>query len=215
MCEIEQYRRTRYISAAEATWRLLGYQMVDRYPAVTKIHAHLEGEQYVTFPQNATPEERLQISVASPSELMIYFNRPTQDCFTQLTILDYYEQYTIKKSKRNEPPPVQAPLGKYLDGYGNVISRRRHSDLVCRITFQNPAVGDLFYLRLLLHRIPARSFRDLRTVTTGNNVQIEHDTFHDAPEQEVLSPVMKNTLFACKRLLSFKSVVNSVHYSLH
>ena len=99
MCEIEQYRRTRYISAAEATWRLLGYQMVDRYPAVTKIHAHLEGEQYVTFPQNATPEERLQISDASPSELMTYFNRPTQDCFTQLTILDYYEQYTIKKSK--------------------------------------------------------------------------------------------------------------------
>ena len=73
--------------------------MVDRYPAVTKIHAHLEGEQYVTFPQNATPEERLQISDASPSELMTYFNRPTQDCFTQLTILDYYEQYTIKKSK--------------------------------------------------------------------------------------------------------------------
>ena len=61
-----------------------------------------------------------------------------------------------------------------------MISRRRHGDHVCHITFQNPAVGDLFYLRLLLHRIPARSIRDLRTVTTGNNVQIEHDTFHDA-----------------------------------
>ena len=123
MCEIEQYGGTRYISAAEATWRLLGYQMVDRYPAVTKIHARLEGEQYVTFPQDATPEERLQISDASPSKLTIYFNHPTQDCFTLLTILDYYEQYTIKKSKRNEPPPVQAPLGQYLDGYGKVISR--------------------------------------------------------------------------------------------
>ena len=47
--EIELYRKTRYISAAEATWRLLGFQMVDRNPAVTKIHAHLEGEQYVCF----------------------------------------------------------------------------------------------------------------------------------------------------------------------
>lgn len=35
--EIELYRKTRYISAAEATWRLLGFQMIDRYPAVTKI----------------------------------------------------------------------------------------------------------------------------------------------------------------------------------
>ena len=43
--EIELYRKTRYISAAEATWRLLGFQMIDRNPAVTKLHAHLEGEQ--------------------------------------------------------------------------------------------------------------------------------------------------------------------------
>ena len=48
--EIELYWKTRYISAAEATWRLLGFQMIDRNPAVTKLHAHLEGEQYVCFP---------------------------------------------------------------------------------------------------------------------------------------------------------------------
>ena len=30
--EIELYRKTRYISAAEATWRLLGFQMIDRNP---------------------------------------------------------------------------------------------------------------------------------------------------------------------------------------
>ena len=28
--EIQLYRKTRYISASEATWRLLGFQMIDR-----------------------------------------------------------------------------------------------------------------------------------------------------------------------------------------
>ena len=60
--EIELYRKTRYISAAEATWRLLGFQMIDRNPAVTKLHAHLEGEQYVLFPSNATQVQRLEIT---------------------------------------------------------------------------------------------------------------------------------------------------------
>ena len=60
--EIELCRKTRYTSAAEATWRLLGFQMIHRNPAVTKLHAHLEGEQYVLFPSNATQAQRLEIT---------------------------------------------------------------------------------------------------------------------------------------------------------
>ena len=74
--EIELYRKTRYISAAEATWRLLGFQMIDRNPAVTKLHVHLEGEQYVLFPSNATQAQRLEITNRTHSPLMEYFSRP-------------------------------------------------------------------------------------------------------------------------------------------
>ena len=90
--EIELYRKTRYISAAEATWRLLGFQMIDRNPAVTKLHAHLEGEQYVLFPSNATQAQRLEITNRTHSPLMEYFARPPHECFNDLTLLDYYEQ---------------------------------------------------------------------------------------------------------------------------
>lgn len=178
--EIEQYRKTRYISAAEATWRLLGYNMMDRYPAVTEIHAHLQGEQYVTFPQNATHEQRLQIVEDTQTHLLKYFKRPENHCFSHLTILDYYEQYTVTTPKQNDAPLEFAPLGKYLDGYKNVVSKRKKDDYVCRISFQNPAVGDLFYLRLLLHRLPSRSYVELRTVQNIPHDPVIHSTFHDA-----------------------------------
>lgn len=155
--------------------------MVSRFPAVTKVHAHLEGEQYVTYPADATPEMRLQIAENSPSSLMIYFKRPLDSTFNALTLLDYYEQYTITKPKKDQPPPTSAPPGKYLDSYNNIISTRSENNQhVCRIVFQSPAVGDLFYLRLLLHTIPGRSFSDLRLVPQSDSHPFEHATFHDA-----------------------------------
>ena len=178
--EVEQYRKTRYISAAEATWRLLGYHMVDRYPAVTKIHAHLEGEQQITYPKNATHDDRLEIAAQSQTHVLRYYMRPKNPCFSDLTILDYYEQYTITSPKKDDPPLEFAPLGKYLDGYKNIVSKRKNDDHVCRISFQSPAVGDLYYLRLLLHTIPARSFAELRTVQTDTGDPVVHPTFHDA-----------------------------------
>ena len=36
--------------------------MIDTNPAVTKLHAHLEGEQYVLFPSNATQAQHLEIT---------------------------------------------------------------------------------------------------------------------------------------------------------
>lgn len=103
----------------------------------------------------------------------------SNDCFAHLTILDYFEQYTVTAPKKSDPPLEMAPLGKYLDGYKNIVSKRKNKDHVCRISFQSPAVGDLFYLRLLLHSVPASSFLGLRT-TTSNDGPTEHASFHDA-----------------------------------
>lgn len=66
----------------------MGFQMIDRHPAVTKLHAHLEGEQYVLFPAKATQAERSEITNRTHSPLMEYFARPSHECFDNLTILD-------------------------------------------------------------------------------------------------------------------------------
>lgn len=51
---------------------------------------------------------------------------------------------------------------------------------MCRIVFQSPAFGDLFYLRHLLHTIPGRSFDDLLLVPRPDSACFKHVTFHDA-----------------------------------
>ena len=177
--EIEMYRTTRYISAAEATWRMLGFESQSRYPSVTRVHAHLENENSVVYPAEASAEECAAIASNTTSDLMHYLERPTAACFSRLTLLDYFESYLITKKKKDDPCPSTAPVGKWLDQNGNIVSART-TEHVCRVHFKSPAVGDLFHLRLLLHKIPARSFTELRTVQPDIGPPVLHPSFHDA-----------------------------------
>lgn len=158
---------------------MLGYEMLSRDPAVTIVQAHLEGENNVMYPSNAIDEVRRQCAEEAVSDLMRYFKRPLNHQFNNLTLLDYFELYTITRKKKDDPIPPSAPPGKWLDLYGNTISARKKAH-VCRIKFASPAVGDLFYLRLLLHKNAGRSYTDLRTVNTPSHNPIVHPTFHDA-----------------------------------
>lgn len=201
--EIEQYRKTRYVSAAEATWRMLGYDMMLRSPAVTVVHAHLENEHNVMYPSNATDEERRNYADDSVSDLMRYLQRPALEMFDALTLLDYFESYTITKKKKDDPIPSSPPHGKWLDSYGNVVSARRSSH-VCRIKFQSPAVGDLFYLRLILHKKPGRSFTELRTATPPSGIPTEYPTFHDAARAQGLVSGQEEFFICMEEAINFE-----------
>ena len=69
--------------------------MMSRDPAVTVVHAHLEGEHHVMYPSNATDEFRRQCANDAVSDLMRYLKRPLDHIFNPLTLLDYFESYTI------------------------------------------------------------------------------------------------------------------------
>ena len=47
--EISRAQDCRYISATEATWRLLEYQLVYRYPPVIRLDVHLENHHTVYY----------------------------------------------------------------------------------------------------------------------------------------------------------------------
>jgi len=47
--EIEAYRNARYISAAEAAWRLLGFHVLERFPAVTALSSSTLIDRWTAF----------------------------------------------------------------------------------------------------------------------------------------------------------------------
>lgn len=134
---------------------------------------------------------------------MRYFKRPLNDMFNDLTLLDYFELYTITKKKKDDPTPTSAPPGKWLDCYGNTISRRNKSN-VCRIKFQSPAVGDLSYLRLILHKRAGRTYAALRTVTSPSRGVTVHDTFHHAARAQGLMTGQEEYFICMEEAITFE-----------
>ena len=53
--EIEAYRSARYIPAAEAAWRLLGFHVMDRYPSFSPLRLHLPDEQKTSLSTSLFP----------------------------------------------------------------------------------------------------------------------------------------------------------------
>ena len=47
--EVKQYQIWRYISSSEAVWRILGFAIHDRDPAVTHLDVHLEHREQIYF----------------------------------------------------------------------------------------------------------------------------------------------------------------------
>lgn len=121
----------------------------------------------------------------------------------------FRELYTVSTV---EPQPDHAPHGKYLDDYHycNVVLKRTWREHICRIIFDNPAVGDLLYMRLLLLKIPGRSVLDSRTVRTDEDNSIEHTAFHDAARTRCVVTGDEEYSICWKKLLTFKSVLISV-----
>ncbi len=47
--EIEQFQDARYVSASEAAWRILAFEIVDNNPPVYRLEVHREGHHTVRF----------------------------------------------------------------------------------------------------------------------------------------------------------------------
>lgn len=86
------------------------------------------------------------------------------------TYLDYSEKITVNKGKKRRK------TGDYfVDIFDNFVTARQSDNHVARVSAVTPDMGDIFYLRLLLHHKPARSFEELRT-----HDDTEYPTFQDA-----------------------------------
>jgi hypothetical protein len=166
--EIEDYWNARYLSAGEAAWRILGFKITHKDPAVTSLPIHLEDNQSnLQFTQND--------NVGSLSKLERYFLCPdgsfidngVDRLFSDLSYTDYFTLFRLAVYDpakdadplyfRERPNGVNAPRM-------HVIRRSGTTRHIARMQTVRPTQGEVFYLRVVLANRPARSFEDARTL---------------------------------------------------
>ncbi|WOG89434.1 hypothetical protein DCAR_0208672 [Daucus carota subsp. sativus] len=146
--EVKNYLSCRYLSAAEASWRIFGFPIHHREPYVQRLFFHLEDEQEVRFQDNESLPEILGRFRPDASMFVQWLlNNRRDEAGRDLTYVKYPKKYRWDNA------------GKYW------ARRKQKIDVVGRMVYAHPASGERFYMRLLLnHVIGATSFEDIRTV---------------------------------------------------
>ena len=150
--EVAAFQDLRSIGASEACWRLFGFEMSDRSPAVVALQVHLEHQQLIYF----QPGEERQAVAGEPRRTqltawLVYNRESAGDDPECLTIL-----YADFPHKYRWVPGTKRWLRR-----SNVLA----APTIGRVVSLTPRHGDVFYLRVLLHHVPgATTFADLRTV---------------------------------------------------
>src|ERR1700679_4204870 len=71
--EIKLYLDSRYVSASEATWRLMRFKMHEETPNVVRLAVHLENEQAVIFNEEDNANTVIDAAAARHTTLTAYF----------------------------------------------------------------------------------------------------------------------------------------------
>ena len=157
--EIKYYQDNRSVGACEAAWRTFAFEIADHYPAVLPLPIHLENGQRVYFMDEG---DAMAAAQGSPPEtaLTAWF-RWNATCSDD----DKYAYYDM---------PMHCVWNKQSKMWTKRANCRKGS--VGRVYAVSPTMGEVFYLRLLLHHptsIGATSFAQLRRTPDG----VEHETF--------------------------------------
>jgi hypothetical protein len=194
--EIEEFWDTRYLSAGEAAWRIMGFHVTKKEPAVTALPIHL--------PDTQSNHQYLRSSNHSVlSQLNRYFLPPAASFtakdgsvrhFDDLTYADYYTLFRLEKySQKNVGKPnyfVELPNSTGSPRMHVVMRNFVHAH-VTRIRSVRPSQGELFYLRAILQNRPTRSFEMTRTVA-----DVEFSTFQEAALELGLFADSNEAMFA-------------------
>jgi hypothetical protein len=77
--EIQDFVEARWVSASEAVWRILGFNMSGINPAVTHLQVHLPNQQRVIFNEDVNLAEVVATSQIQQTSLTEYFKMNDQD----------------------------------------------------------------------------------------------------------------------------------------
>ena len=156
--EVATYQHSRYLGSMEATWRLLDLPIHEHHPTVVQLHLHLsDDDQRVQFRDDANLAAVLENR--NTSKLTAFFQLCAADPFARTLLYTEVPRFYTwndpasrwQRRKRGAPHATENDIFV--------------TDTLARIYTTTPRAGDLFFLRLLLMRVPGpTSFEDLRTV---------------------------------------------------
>lgn len=167
--ELAKYGAARVAGSVECCMNIFGFHNYKISPTIQLIKLHLPGEKMIFITPNES-EERIKKKLDSFSLLERYFFRPIDHLFDSLTLVQYYEKYTID-CLNNTPETFEDVAPNNIK-----IVKKRKNEAVVNLPIIRPSQGDLFYLKLLLIRFPSRSFDELKK----NIVGLECSTFREA-----------------------------------
>jgi hypothetical protein len=152
--EVTQYQMGRYLSSNEAFWRIFGFPIHERHPAIQQLAVHLENGQRVYFTAETAAQQAL---APKDTTLTAFFKRCQEDPFAQTLLYhqmpSYYTWNNNQWSRRKR--------GSEVEGHPDI----RFDTALGRVFTVHPTQQECFFLRMLLHEVtgPA-SFEHLRTV---------------------------------------------------
>ncbi|KAK9068593.1 hypothetical protein SSX86_012708 [Deinandra increscens subsp. villosa] len=156
--EIRLYYDCRYVSACEASWRIFANEVHYRYPSVTRLPFHLPGEEQVIFGEEDDIND--VIEKASVNSSMFTSWMKCNEMYPQartLTYVQFPSKFVWKSKERCWKP-------------------RKQGVSIGRIHSVSPALGEAYFLRILLNKVKGpRTFEDIRTIDG-----VQHASFRDA-----------------------------------
>jgi len=154
--EVSMYQLGRYINSNEDIWRILDFNIHERYPPVVHLGVHLENGQRVYFTEG---NARDKADVAPATTLTAYFALCQKDYFAEG--LFYHEVPTYYTWSPSQKESCRTKIGSNIDGTPDL----KISDVLGRVYTVHPNSGECHYLRFLLHKERGpTSFETLRTV---------------------------------------------------
>jgi hypothetical protein len=149
--EVKEYIDCRYVSPCEACWRIFGYTIHGRKPAVERLFYHLEGQHSVYFQDYERLDDVLLKPSVTESMFTAWFeaNKKYSEART-LTYGQFVSKFVYVKKKRLWKPRTR--------GY-----------TIGRLIWVPPSTGELYYFRMMLTVIKGPTcYDDLKNI---NNTQ--------------------------------------------
>ncbi|CAJ2662661.1 unnamed protein product [Trifolium pratense] len=156
--EIKQYYDCRYVSPCEAVWRILAFDIHQKWPPVLKLTYHLHNEQTILYEGSHDMNSIVNYNEGKSTMFLAWFeaNRVYEEG-RDLTYAEFPERFTYVKDEKTWQPRQQ--------GY-----------CIGRLHYTPPGVGEMYYMRILLtQQRGCKGYKCLKTVK-GHT----YDTFQEA-----------------------------------